>query len=236
MQKAELELHDIKDIVNTSEWRWKRWDVRSDGKVFWQYHKKYPNGQRWVKWDAALRNHESLKKASRKQRDKDPVKHKLSNKAWREANKKRHCQNAKDYYQKNKKHANEVKRKRRLERRHSDKFYAFRENIRNLVRQSFRDRNYTKYSKAQSIIGCDWEALKNHIEAQFTCGMSWDNRGKWHVDHIVPLASAKTIEDVIQLNHYTNLRPLWALDNLKKGARIHQNTQHFAPKLPIGII
>lgn len=236
MQKAELELHDIKDIVNTLEWRWKRWDVRSDGKVFWQYTTKTISGEWWVNWNSAIKLQESLKRAASKQRAKNPEKHKLLNKQWREANKEKHRQNASDYYQRNKEHANEVKRKRRLKRRHSDQFYAFRENIRNLVRQSFRDRDYIKSSKAQSIIGCDWEVLKNHIEAQFTCGMSWDNRGKWHVDHIVPLASAKTIEDVIRLNHYTNLRPLWALDNLKKGARIPQNTPYFTTKLPIGII
>lgn len=236
MQKAELELHDIKDIVNTLEWRWKRWDVRSDGKVFWQYTTKTISGEWWVNWNSAIKLQESLKRAASKQRAKNPEKHKLLNKQWREANKEKHRQNASDYYQRNKEHANEVKRKRRLKRRHSDQFYAFRENIRNLVRQSFRDRDYIKSSKAQSIIGCDWEVLKNHIEAQFTCGMSWDNRGKWHVDHIVPLASAKTIEDIIRLNHYTNLRPLWALDNLKKGARIPQNTPYFASKFPIGSI
>jgi hypothetical protein len=52
--------------------------------------------------------------------------------------------------------------------------------------------------------------------------MSWANRGKWHVDHIVPLASAKTIDGIIRLNHYTNLRPLWASDNLKKGTQMPQ--------------
>jgi hypothetical protein len=233
MQKAELELHDIKDIVNTLEWRWKRWDVRSDGRVFWQYTTKTTSGEWWINWDSAIKLQESLKKAAAKQRAKNPEKHKLLNRQWREANKEKHRRNASDYYQRNREHANEVKRKRRLERRHSDQLYAFRENIRNLVRQSFRDRNYTKSSKAQLIIGCDWVALKNHIEAQFTDGMSWANRGKWHVDHIVPLASAKTIEDVVRLNHYTNLRPLWALDNLKKGARISQNTPHFTAKLPI---
>jgi len=223
MQKAELKLHDIKDIVNTSEWRWKRWDVRSDGKVFWQYTKKTTSGEWWITWEAALRNHESIKRASRKQRIKDPVKHNLSNKTWREANKEKHRQNAKDYYQKNKKHANEVKRKRRLNRRHSDKFYAFRESVRNLVKQSFRDRNYTKSSKAEKIIGCDWPYLKVHIESQFTDGMSWENRADWHIDHIIPLASAKTQEDVLRLNHYSNLRPLWAIDNLKKGSTIPHN-------------
>ena len=50
--------------------------------------------------------------------------------------------------------------------------------------------------------------------------MSWENQGKWHIDHITPLSSAKTEEEVYRLCHYTNLQPLWAEDNLKKGSKI----------------
>jgi len=50
--------------------------------------------------------------------------------------------------------------------------------------------------------------------------MSWENRGKWHIDHIVPVSSAKTEQDIIKLNHYTNLRPMWASDNIKKSNKM----------------
>ncbi len=52
--------------------------------------------------------------------------------------------------------------------------------------------------------------------------MSWDNHTKygWHIDHIIPLASAKTEEELKSLCHYTNLQPLWAKENLSKGAKI----------------
>jgi len=46
--------------------------------------------------------------------------------------------------------------------------------------------------------------------------MNWHNKGKWHIDHIIPLKAAKTEFEVIALNHYTNLQPLWAKDNLTK--------------------
>jgi hypothetical protein len=49
--------------------------------------------------------------------------------------------------------------------------------------------------------------------------MTWSNMGEWHIDHIKPLATAKTEKDVYELNHYTNLQPLWAKDNLSKGAK-----------------
>ena len=64
------------------------------------------------------------------------------------------------------------------------------------------------------------QILKEHLELQFVDGMSWDNRSEWHIDHIIPLSSAKTDEEIYKLCHYTNLQPLWAEDNLKKSNKI----------------
>ena len=50
--------------------------------------------------------------------------------------------------------------------------------------------------------------------------MSWDNYGKWHIDHIIPLSSAKTEQDILKLCHYTNLQPLWAKGNIIKSNKI----------------
>jgi hypothetical protein len=52
--------------------------------------------------------------------------------------------------------------------------------------------------------------------------MTWDNygRGGWHIDHIIPSSSAIDIESLIKLQHYTNLQPLWAIDNMKKGSKL----------------
>ena len=83
-----------------------------------------------------------------------------------------------------------------------------------------RNKGYAKSSKTTAILGCDWKTLKLHIERQFTKNMTWENRSEWHIDHIVPLASANTEEELIALNHYTNLRPMWAEDNLSKGAKM----------------
>jgi len=108
-------------------------------------------------------------------------------------------------------------------RKKVDPIFALSINIRNRIRAVLKYKNIGNLSKkTEEIIGCGPADFKKHIESKFTDGMSWDNHGNtgWHLDHIIPLSSAKTIEEVIKLNHYTNLQPLWATDNLKKGKKI----------------
>ena len=67
--------------------------------------------------------------------------------------------------------------------------------------------------------------IKIWIESKWLEGMSWDNHtvNGWHIDHVIPLASAKTEEEIYKLNHYTNLQPLWWYDNLSKGKKYENN-------------
>lgn len=104
-------------------------------------------------------------------------------------------------------------------RSESDPVYATRRRVRTLVSMAFLKRGFKKGSTTEAILGCSWDELVTHIERQFLPGMTWENRHLWHIDHIVALATAKTEADVIALNHFTNLRPLWKPDNLKKGAK-----------------
>jgi hypothetical protein len=69
------------------------------------------------------------------------------------------------------------------------------------------------------LLGCTLEFLKGYLEAQFVEGMTWDNYGEWHIDHIIPCADFDLSNPVAQETcfHYSNLQPLWAEDNLKKG-------------------
>lgn len=71
-------------------------------------------------------------------------------------------------------------------------------------------------------LGCTQKQLREHLEMQFMPGMSWDNHGKWHIDHIYPLSKAykEGPEAFARACHYTNLQPLWAIDNLRKHAKI----------------
>ena len=106
-------------------------------------------------------------------------------------------------------------------RRKNDPNYRMIHNLRGaLGKLIIRNQKIIKNKRTKELIGCSVEELKAHIEKQFLPGMSWDNYGykTWHIDHIRPLSSAKTMDDIIRLNlmHYTNLQPLWAKDNLKK--------------------
>jgi hypothetical protein len=76
-----------------------------------------------------------------------------------------------------------------------------------------------KNNKTENMVGCSIKELKLHLEKQFLPGMNWDNHkiNGWHVDHIIPLSSARNKEEAYKLCHYTNLQPLWAGDNWSKG-------------------
>lgn len=87
------------------------------------------------------------------------------------------------------------------------------------VREVIGSLDAVKSSNTFDMLGYTPQELTNHIERQFVKGMGWDNRDKWHIDHIVPISTAKTIEDVIALNQLSNLRPLWAHENLSKSAK-----------------
>lgn len=72
--------------------------------------------------------------------------------------------------------------------------------------------------RTQELIGCSYEQFKKHIEKQFKRGMSWDNKGQWHIDHIRPLASFDLLkpEEQRRAFHFTNCQPLWNKDNWRK--------------------
>jgi len=81
-----------------------------------------------------------------------------------------------------------------------------------------------KSRKTVQLIGCSIDHLRQHLEAQFTEGMTWDNHGEWHIDHIKPCAAFDLTCERQQLEcfNYTNLQPLWASDNLTKGASYNE--------------
>jgi hypothetical protein len=97
-----------------------------------------------------------------------------------------------------------------------DRLFYLTIRIRSIIKSSFRYKGFRKNSKTSQLLGCSFEDFKLHLESKFEDWMTWDNYGKyngefnygWDIDHIIPLSSAETEEDVIKLNHYKNLKPL----------------------------
>lgn len=83
-------------------------------------------------------------------------------------------------------------------------------------------KNNHKSGSAIENLGCSIEDCRVHLENKFQSGMSWNNYGQWHIDHIVPLSKFNLAisEELKQACHYTNLQPLWSEDNLSKGAKV----------------
>lgn len=126
-----------------------------------------------------------------------------------------------EYYKNYEIKPDQLKKKRERQakaynKRISDPLFYFRKKLTNNIRKSLTEQGYSKNSRAAQILGADWDVIFKHFNGLFKDGMSWENHGDWHIDHIIPLSSANTEEDIIRLNHYTNLQPLWAIDNLRK--------------------
>ena len=164
--------------------------------------------------------------ANRKKALADAKKHHENNKekkaeydkAYREANKKKIAARFKVYYKANKEKRlayNEAYRKKRLLK---DAEFRMIHNLRGRLNKAINRGDKSDITMA--LIGCTSEQLRQHIESQFTTGMSWDNYGfyGWHIDHIKPCASFDMSDPEQQREcfHYTNLQPLWAEDNLAK--------------------
>lgn len=109
------------------------------------------------------------------------------------------------------------KRKQRIK---SDPVYAAKERVRCLIKETIRNYGSSKKCLTSEILGCSTAEFKDHLEKQFTKGMGWKNASDWHIDHIIPISSAKTEDDILALNHHTNLRPMWARDNLIKSNKM----------------
>jgi len=138
-------------------------------------------------------------------------------------NKERIDANNKEYRNKNKDIIREKRVKnyykvneRRKNRRYNEPLYKLINNIRTSISGSINKNGYKKSSRTHEILGCSFKCFKSYIEGQMEDWMNWDNHGKyngelnygWDLDHITPSSSAKTEEDVIKLNHYSNFQPL----------------------------
>ena len=99
--------------------------------------------------------------------------------------------------------------------------------LRSRLTKAVKSQGVEKCAKTMDLVGCTVQELRDHLESKFTDGMSWENHGEWHVDHIKPCASYALADEAQQKEcfHYTNLQPLWANDNMSKGS-LWEGTRH----------
>lgn len=128
----------------------------------------------------------------------------------------------KQYYNENKTQILKYKGQYLSNRYKTDSLFKIKHLLRSRLNDACKERGFKKSTKTIQILGCSYEQFKLYIESLFIPGMNWTNYGKfgWHIDHIIPLAHAKTQQELETLCHYKNLQPLWWNDNLRKGARI----------------
>lgn len=98
-------------------------------------------------------------------------------------------------------------------------------NIRKRTKMYLRTKNWQKNSSISKMVGCSPLELKVHLENQFTEGMTWENYGKWQIDHIYPISKAANPEALSKITHFSNLQPLWKNDNLRKGNRVPETAK-----------
>lgn len=199
----------------------------------WKQNNKHKTRAMWIKYRE--KNKEILKEKSRKRYYDNHKKYLDIAKKYREKYPERNRERSKAYYWKNKdavnKRASEWRKRVRysVSRKQKDPIYKLKCECRGRINWLTRRRstvsNYNKTCpQTEKIIGCTVAFYYSHIEKQFVENMTWDNYGEWQVDHIIPLATAKTKEHVLALNKWSNLQPLWLSDNIKKGTKVPESS------------
>lgn len=163
-------------------------------------------------------NKEKRKETIKKYYENNKLKESERLKKYRKENSEKRKETKLNWVKKNKEKYNEYSRNWKKNKFKNDVTYKLITNLR--IRTKSFLRNTEK--KFDNIIGCTPEDLKIHLEKKFTGIMTWENYGfyGWHIDHIIPLSSAKNEDELLKLCHFSNLQPLWCSENLKKGNKI----------------
>lgn len=115
-----------------------------------------------------------------------------------------------------KKWSRDYQRKRRI----SNPLFKASQDMRIAIRRIIKDGSIPPRIASKDLLGCTYDQLITHIQSKFKDGMSWINIDSWHIDHIIPLSSAKNMDELLVLFNYKNIQPLWPEENIKKGSKL----------------
>jgi len=137
-------------------------------------------------------------------------------KYWAET-KEEQTQKHREWKDKNKDHISEYFKNKRK----TDSNYQISDNLRSRLRKALKDQDVIKTQRTFDLIDCSIDFLKDWLELKFKEGMTWENYGEWHIDHIKPCSKFNLSDEEEQKKcfNYKNLQPLWASENTSKGAK-----------------
>ena len=170
-------------------------------------------------------NKEKILKRAKEYRDTHKEKIASYKKEYYKINKENISKYKKEYASKNRDKLNNYHKEYQSKRLHNDDLHKFKQQVRHLIYLSFRRYSSKKTLKSEEIIGCNFNELRIYLLQTFknNYGYDYDGVESVHIDHIKPLITAKSKEDIIKLCHYTNLQLLKSTDNLKKSAKVESN-------------
>jgi len=165
------------------------------------------------------------KKASDKRNYEKHKEKRLSyHKKWYNENKEKWKEYLKEYREKNAERIREVKRDYERTRKANDPIYKLISNFRTAIYQVLKENNVEKNGHYFDILKYSPEELITHLEKQFKDGMTWDNYGEWHVDHIRPISIHNIIEigdeEFMKCWSLSNLQPMWGEENIRKSNKL----------------
>lgn len=201
------------------------WCKQCTAKKNKKYHELHP-------WKSTEHERALARARYTRRTEEQKEKRKIQQREWQRKNKDKIAKYHKKYKDSHKKQiqeADKIYRKRnrekikraQLNRLHSDPKHKLKEQVRNMVRYAMKSKGHRKKSLTKDIVGCDLNFLCDYLFKTWekNYGKPWDGE-PYHIDHIVPLATAHTEEEVLKLNHYTNLQLLTPEDNMAKSDKL----------------
>jgi hypothetical protein len=160
----------------------------------------------------ALQHPEKVQKYFEKFKKENPERYKLSKRKYFEKNRELLCRKSNEWRKTHREYWNQYIRD--FKQRNPN--YMLSEKLRARIRSALK--GTPRSSDIQTLLGCDYTTFRQYIQSKFQAGMTWNNFGEWHIDHIRPCSKFDLTYSSEQSKcfHYTNMQPLWAKDNLQK--------------------
>ena len=217
-----LIMKNEEEIKRLSEKDYKKsWYMKNRERILVERKKYYSKNSENIKTTVKTYRNNNLdsikdKKKSYAIKNKDKIAIKRSE--YHKTHRERLNNIAKTYRKSHKTEINKYFKNRRL----IDSSFRISGNLRSRIKKFYKSKTFDGGNISFTSVGCTPEFLRNYLETKFKTGMSHENYGYkgWHIDHIIPLASAKNKEELERLCHYTNLQPLWWWENLQKSDNI----------------